>query len=92
MKAVRSVPVVGKYTAKLIKWLEYKQAISLSALHVIGFSLGSHVGAFIGEELARNRSEKVKNIFNNLQLTLLYIIYFINQFYNNANNINRLEG
>ncbi|KAK0098324.1 hypothetical protein PV326_009518 [Microctonus aethiopoides] len=62
LKAVRSVPVVGKYSAKLIKWLEYKEAISLSALHVIGFSLGSHVGAFIGEELARNRSEKIGRI------------------------------
>ncbi|KAK0162137.1 hypothetical protein PV327_008499 [Microctonus hyperodae] len=59
LKAIRNVPVVGKYTANLIKWLEYKQAISLPALHVIGFSLGAHVGAFIGEELARNRSQKI---------------------------------
>lgn len=63
-EAVKNTVVVGSYIGQLLKWLEYKEAISLPDLHIIGFSLGAHVAAFAGEELARNRSEKVESIFD----------------------------
>ncbi|KAK0075846.1 hypothetical protein PV326_011242 [Microctonus aethiopoides] len=61
-EAVKNTVVVGSYLGQLLKWLEYKQAISLPDIHIIGFSLGAHVAAFAGEELARNRSEKIGRI------------------------------
>ncbi|KAK0172445.1 hypothetical protein PV328_005761 [Microctonus aethiopoides] len=62
INAVKNLPTVGAYIAKLIKWLEYRGVNYSSNLHVIGFSLGAHVAAFVGEELARNRFSKIGRI------------------------------
>ncbi|KAK0179377.1 hypothetical protein PV327_005135 [Microctonus hyperodae] len=62
INAVKNLPTVGAYIAKVIKWLEYGGVNYVSNLHVIGFSLGAHVAAFVGEELARNNFAKIGRI------------------------------
>lgn len=50
--AVRNAKVVGPYVAHMIRWLDAQKAVSLSKLHVIGFSLGAEVAGFTGKALA----------------------------------------
>ena len=64
--AVENVPRVGKKLAELILSLVLKCGVSLSSIHIIGYSLGSHVageaGNFVqmmmgGEKVARITGE-----------------------------------
>ncbi|KAK6188489.1 hypothetical protein SNE40_004653 [Patella caerulea] len=48
-KAVANTRVVGAVAAQLIKDLESVFGISYSDVHVIGHSLGAHIGGYIGE-------------------------------------------
>lgn len=66
-RAAKSVEMVGSYIAKFVKWLEHKEVISSSKLHVIGYSLGAHIAGFMG----KNLKYKVKNFLNNKT----YILY-----------------
>ena len=50
--AVRNAKVVGPYLAHMISWLDAQKAVSLSKIHVIGFSLGAEVAGFMGKALA----------------------------------------
>lgn len=51
--AVRNArDVVGPYLAHLVSWLDAHKAVSLSKIHVIGFSLGAEAAGFMGKALA----------------------------------------
>ncbi|KYM79087.1 Pancreatic lipase-related protein 2 [Atta colombica] len=54
--AVRNAKVVGPYLAHMISWLDAQKAVSLSKIHVIGFSLGAEVAGFMGKALAPRKS------------------------------------
>lgn len=65
--AVRNTRKVGRHVAKMISWLDINNVVSLSRLHVIGFSLGAEVAGFIGKSLS---PKKVKSY---TQLDVYYI-------------------
>lgn len=50
--AVRNTRVIGPYLARMMLWLDAQKAVSLSELHVIGFSLGAEAAGFMGKALA----------------------------------------
>ncbi|KAK0167247.1 hypothetical protein PV327_004672 [Microctonus hyperodae] len=60
--AVNNVPLVGKHTAKLIEWLEAKKIISISKLHIIGFSLGGHVAGFVGKKFTSHKIGRISGL------------------------------
>ncbi|KAK0176250.1 hypothetical protein PV328_000403 [Microctonus aethiopoides] len=57
-----NVPLVGKQTSKLIKWLKTKKKISISKLHIIGFSLGAHVAGFVGKEFSSHKIGRISGL------------------------------
>lgn len=50
--AVRNTRIVGPQVARLVNWLDGVGAVSMSALHVIGFSLGAEIAGFMGKALS----------------------------------------
>lgn len=50
--AVRNTKQVGHHVARFVKWLDNNNAVPMSMLHVIGFSLGAETAGFMGKSLA----------------------------------------
>ncbi|XP_017846769.1 pancreatic lipase-related protein 2-like [Drosophila busckii] len=55
LSSVESMPIVAKEIAKMIKALSSEHGMSLSTLHLIGYSLGAHVAGLTGRELGTGR-------------------------------------
>lgn len=51
LTAVRNIKIVAPYVAQMIEWLVNRNALSMPKIHVIGFSLGAHVAAFVAKNL-----------------------------------------
>ncbi|TGZ48552.1 Pancreatic lipase-related protein 2 [Temnothorax longispinosus] len=62
ISAVRNAKVVGPYLAHMISWLDAQKAVSLSKLHVIGFSLGAEVAGFMGKALAPRKIGRITGL------------------------------
>lgn len=57
--AVKNARIVGRYFAHVMRWLEAQKAISLSKIHVIGFSLGAEAAGFMGKALAPRKVRRI---------------------------------
>ncbi|XP_011696116.1 PREDICTED: pancreatic triacylglycerol lipase [Wasmannia auropunctata] len=62
ISAVRNAKVVGPYLAHMISWLDAQKAVSLSKIHVIGFSLGAEVAGFMGKALAPRKIGRITGL------------------------------
>lgn len=51
VRAAANTRLVGRQLAYLLKGLEQHNKLNMSRVHLIGFSLGSHVAGFAGMEL-----------------------------------------
>lgn len=51
VRAAANTRLVGRQLAYLLKGLETHNSLNMSRVHLIGFSLGSHVAGFAGTEL-----------------------------------------
>ncbi|XP_025991246.2 hepatic triacylglycerol lipase [Solenopsis invicta] len=60
--AVRNAKVVGPYIAHMLSWLDAQKAVSLSKIHVIGFSLGAEVAGFMGKALAPRKIGRITGL------------------------------
>lgn len=79
--AVRNSRQVGAHVAGMVRWLETQNAVPMSQLHVIGFSLGAEVAGFMGKNLAPRKVCQLLFIFFNNKLfyltkLLIYLLLF----------------
>jgi len=50
---------VGEYTARMVNFLVQKGVTSLDKIHFVGHSLGSHVGNFLGNNVAGGKIARI---------------------------------
>ncbi|XP_063985388.1 phospholipase A1 [Diachasmimorpha longicaudata] len=60
--AVRNTRQVGRHMAKFVKWLDNNNAVPMSMLHVIGFSLGAEAAGFMGKNLAPQKVGRITGL------------------------------
>nr|XP_034191636.1 pancreatic lipase-related protein 2 [Osmia lignaria] len=60
--AVRNTRIIGPRVARLVNWLDAQGAVSLSSLHVIGFSLGAEIAGFMGKALAPRKVGRITGL------------------------------
>ncbi|KZC05783.1 Pancreatic triacylglycerol lipase [Dufourea novaeangliae] len=60
--AVRNTRIVGNQVAGLVDWLQGQGAVSMSNIHVIGFSLGAEIAGFMGKALAPRKVGRITGL------------------------------
>ncbi|XP_032670705.1 pancreatic lipase-related protein 2 isoform X2 [Odontomachus brunneus] len=60
--AVKNAKVVGSYLAYMMSWLDAQEAVPLSKIHVIGFSLGAEAAGFMGKALAPRKIGRITGL------------------------------
>ena len=50
-RVISYVPAVGKETALLLSQLNAAKGISNTRVHIVGHSLGAHIGGFVGKNM-----------------------------------------
>lgn len=54
-----AVTPMGMYLAQWLDWLVTEAEVPLSSIHVVGHSLGAHIGGIIGEHLTSGRINRI---------------------------------
>ncbi|CAG4990084.1 unnamed protein product [Parnassius apollo] len=62
VEAAFNTELIGKCSAQLIDEIVFNHGIDLSRIHVIGFSLGAHIGGFIASNIKSGRLERLTGL------------------------------
>ncbi|KAK0167248.1 hypothetical protein PV327_004673 [Microctonus hyperodae] len=62
LTAARNVKKIAPYVARMVEWLINLNALSMPKIHIIGFSLGAQVAAFVAKNLAPQKVGRITGL------------------------------